>query len=174
MTLWGRGVPAFGLGFSPEKEGAARPPSYPISPPHTGRVARSLLGVLMSREDQGPGKVLLCVDDSYGILEYERSLFERSGYFVVTAASAREGLRLATMLTFDAVLLDYHMPEMNGHQLAYEIRRIRPETPVVIFSGEEMIPEETRQLVDAVVPKDEAIRELLPTVIRLCNRSSAA
>lgn len=128
----------------------------------------------MSREYQGPGKVLLCVDDSEGVLEYERALFERAGYFVVTAASAREGLKLATMYNFDGVLLDYHMPEMNGHQLASEIRRIRPETPVVMFSGEEMIPEETRNLVDAVVLKDEGIRELLPTVTRLCNRESAA
>ena len=128
----------------------------------------------MSREYQGPGKVLLCVDDSYGVLEYERALFERSGYFVVTAVSAREGLRLATMFNFNVVLLDYHMPEMNGHDLACEIRRIRPETPVVIFSGDEMIPEETRDLVDAVVLKDDAIQELLPTITRLCNRSSAA
>jgi len=128
----------------------------------------------MSREYLGPGKVLLCVDDSDGVLEYERALFERSGYFVVTTASAREGLRLATMFNFDAVLLDYHMPEMNGHELASEIRRIRPETPVVIFSGEEMIPEETRELVDAVVLKDDAIAELLPTITRVCKGSSAA
>jgi CheY-like chemotaxis protein len=128
----------------------------------------------MSRTYQGPGKMLLCVDDSQGVLEYERSLFERSGYIVVTAASAREGLRLATMSNFDAVVLDYHMPEMNGQQFASEIRRIRPETPVVMFSGEEMIPEETRKLVDAVVTKNEAIRELLPTVTRICNRLSPA
>jgi len=127
----------------------------------------------MSREYQGPYRVLLCVDDSNGILEYERALFERSGYIVVTTESAREGLKLVTMFNFDAVLLDYHMPEMNGHQLASEIRRIRPATPVVIFSGEKMIPEETRNLVDAVVLKD-ALRELFPTITRLCNRPSAA
>jgi signal transduction histidine kinase len=40
-----------------------------------------------------------------------------------------------------------------------------------MFSGSE-IPEETRQLVDAVVPKAEARNELLPTVTRLCHRSS--
>jgi CheY-like chemotaxis protein len=128
----------------------------------------------MGRAYEDPGKMLLCIDDSYGVLEYERSLFERSGYIVVTAASAREGLRLATVCKFDAVLLDYHMPEMSGHQLASEIRRIRPDTPVVIFTGEEIIPEETRELVDAVVPKDDAIRQLLSTVTRLCNRPSAA
>jgi CheY-like chemotaxis protein len=117
--------------------------------------------------------MLLCIDDSQAILEYERSLFERSGYIVVTAASARQGLRLATMFRFDAVLLDYHMPEMNGHQLASEMRHIRPETPVVMFSGSE-IPEETRNLVAAVIRKTEAVKELLPTVTRICNQVSPA
>ena len=125
----------------------------------------------MSREYRGPEKMLLCVDDSHAILEYERRIFEQSGYMVVTEVSPRRGLRLATLFRFDAVLLDYHMPEMNGHELAYEIRRLRPDTPVVMVSGSE-IPEETRRLVDAVVPKGEANRELLPTVTRLFDRLS--
>ena len=123
----------------------------------------------MSQEYQGPQRMLLCIDDNKAILEYERSLFERSGYVVVTAASARQGLRLATMFRFDAVLLDYRMPEMNGHQFAFEMRQFRPETPVVMFSGSE-IPEETRKLVAAIVPKTEAVAELLPTVTRICDR----
>jgi CheY-like chemotaxis protein len=112
--------------------------------------------------------MLLCIDDSEAILEYEKRLFEQSGYVVVGVASARQGLRLATQFSFDAILLDYHMPEMNGHEFAYEIRRLRPDTRVVMVSGSE-IPEETRQLVDAVVPKEEATRQLLPTVARLCQ-----
>jgi two-component system competent response regulator ComA len=124
----------------------------------------------MARAYRRPGcePMLLCIDDSPAILEYERSLFERSGYIVVTATSARQGLKLATMYRFDAVLLDYHMPEMNGHELAREIKRIRPESSVVVFSGSE-IPEDTCKLVDAVVPKTDAIRELLSTVTRLCG-----
>jgi CheY-like chemotaxis protein len=125
----------------------------------------------MSRVYRGPEKLLLCVDDSQAILDYERRIFEQSGYMVVTEASALRGLRLATLFEFDAVLLDYHMPEMNGHELACEIRRLRPNTPVVMVSGSE-IPEETRRLVDAVVPKDAVKRELLPTVTRLCDRLS--
>jgi CheY-like chemotaxis protein len=117
--------------------------------------------------------MLLCVDDSHGVLEYERALFERSGFIVVTAASAREGLRLATMANFNVVLLDYHMPEMTGHQFALEIRRHRPGTAVVIFSGSE-VPQETHELVDAVVPKSDAARELLPTVTRLSDRAMRA
>ena len=125
----------------------------------------------MSRMYQGTQKMLLCIDDSQAILDYEKRMFEQSGYVVVTEASARRGLRLAASFSFDVVLLDYNMPEMNGHELAYEIRRLRPETPVVMVSGSE-IPEETRRLVDAVVPKDEANRELLRTVARLCDRVS--
>ena len=125
----------------------------------------------MTRMYQGPRRLLLCVDDSPAILEYVRRIFEESGYIVVTTASARQGLSLATRFSFDAVLLDYHMPEMNGHELAYEIRRSRPGTPVVMLSGAE-IPAETRQLVDAVVPKIEARGKLLTTVIQLCERLS--
>ncbi|MBZ5720443.1 MAG: response regulator [Acidobacteriia bacterium] len=115
--------------------------------------------------------MLLCIDDSQAILEYERSLFETSGYIVITAVSASQGLRLATICRFDVVLLDYHMPEMNGHQVALEIRRVRPETLVVMVSGSE-IPEETRQLVDAVIPKTGAFGDLLPIVTRLCDQMS--
>jgi CheY-like chemotaxis protein len=123
----------------------------------------------MAQAYRGPRRVLLCVDDSSAILNYERALFEMSGYIVVTAESSREGLRLAKNHQFDAVLLDYSMPEMNGHQLALEIRRIRPETPVVTFSGSE-IPEETHRLVDAVVQKSGTSGELLPAVERLWER----
>jgi CheY-like chemotaxis protein len=119
----------------------------------------------VSQVHQGRQKMLLCIDDSPAILEYEKRIFEQSGYIVVTANSARRGLRLATLFSFDAVLIDYQMPEMNGHELASEIRRLRPETPVIMFSGGD-VPNETRQLVDAVVPKSGGHRDLLPTVTR--------
>ncbi len=125
----------------------------------------------MAREFRGRERMLLCIDDSHAILQYERALFEKSGYIVVTASSAQEGLHLASTFKFDAVLLDYQMPDMNGHQVTLELRRLRPETPVIMFSGSE-IPAETYKLVDAVVLKTGPIRELLPTVVRLCDLSS--
>jgi len=77
------------------------------------------------------------------------------------------GATTAALQPLDLIISDYNMPEMSGHDVAYELRRLRPETHVVMFSGGD-IPEETRQLVDAVVPKTEAQRELLPTITRLC------
>jgi CheY-like chemotaxis protein len=115
--------------------------------------------------------MLLCIDHNAAILECVRALLEHSGYIVVTTPSARQGLTLATLSRFDAVLLDYHMPEMNGHQLALELRRARPETTVIMFSAAD-IPEETCRLVNAVVRKLDVVTELLPTVDRLCDRLS--
>lgn len=115
--------------------------------------------------------MLLCVDDSPAILRYERALFERAGFVVVTASSAREGLRRATVFHFDAVLLDYGLPDMNGHRLAVEIKRLQPETLLVMFSGRE-IPPETHRVVNAVIPKAGVVSELLPTIGRLLDLDS--
>jgi CheY-like chemotaxis protein len=116
-------------------------------------------------------RTILCVDDDDAILKYERALLERSGYNVLTTASAHQGLTLAMMSQLDAVVLDYHMPEMNGHHLAAAIKKGRPEILIVMFSASE-IPEETFRLVDAVVPKTDAIGQLLLTVTQLCDASS--
>jgi two-component system, OmpR family, response regulator CpxR len=118
-----------------------------------------------------PKRTILCIDDDDAILSYERRLLERSGFLVLTAPSAQQGLTLAMKYPLDAVILDYHMPEMNGHEVAAAIRRFRPETLIVMFSASD-IPEETRQLADAVVPKMGTIRELLVTVAELCDASS--
>jgi CheY-like chemotaxis protein len=117
-----------------------------------------------------PKRTILCIDDNSAILTFERRLLEKSGYIVLTTVSAQQGLTLALTFPPDAVVLDYHMPEMNGHEVAAAIKRCRPETRIVMLSASE-IPEETSKLADAVVPKLDAIERLLPTVTQLCDRS---
>jgi CheY-like chemotaxis protein len=119
---------------------------------------------------RGPKRTILCIDDDNAILQYERALLERWGYCVVATASAQQGLTLAMMLPIDAVILDYHMPGMNGHNVAAAIKKCRPKILIVMFSGSE-IPEETSTLVDAVVPKTDAIGQLLPTVTQLLQQA---
>ncbi len=115
--------------------------------------------------------LILCIDDDPAILSYEKALLERSGYSVITAASAQQGLGLVTMYEFAAVLLDYSMPEMNGCDVAFEIKRVRPELGVILLSGSE-VPTYALALVDAFILKPDASRELLPTVAALCSRVS--
>jgi CheY-like chemotaxis protein len=115
-------------------------------------------------------RTILCIDRDIAILCYEKALLERSGYAVLTAASAQQGLRLVAMCKCDAVLLDYEISGMNGFQVAIEIKRIRPELVVILLSGSD-VPTYALALVDAFVPKLEASRQLLPMIAELCGRA---
>ena len=66
-------------------------------------------------------RIILCVDDNPMILQYEKTLLEVSGYTVLAASSGKDALRFVTTCAFDLVILDYSMPEMNGHEVALEI-----------------------------------------------------
>jgi len=114
-------------------------------------------------------KMILCIDNDQAILRYEKALLERSGYAVLAAASAQQGLRLATMCKCDGVLLDYQIPGVSGHIVAAEIKRVRPELKVILLSGSE-VPTQVLALVDAFVPKLEASRELLPMIAERCSQ----
>jgi CheY-like chemotaxis protein len=114
-------------------------------------------------------KTILCIDDDLVILCYEMALLERSGYEVLTASSAQQGLQLATTCKCDAVLLDYEMRGMTGDEVASEIKLVKPELAVVLLSGCE-VPLRTLALVDAFVPKLEASRQLLPMIAEVCSR----
>jgi CheY-like chemotaxis protein len=115
-------------------------------------------------------RIILCIDSDDAVLRYEKALLERSGYVVLTAASAQQGLRLVTMCKCDAVLLDYDMRVIDGYELACEIKRVLPDLIVIMVSGSE-VPIQALALADAFVPKLEASRQLLPMIAELCART---
>jgi CheY-like chemotaxis protein len=114
-------------------------------------------------------KTILCIDDDHGVLDYQRALLERRGYTVLTAASARQGVQIAAVGGLAAVIVDYHMPEMNRHEVAVEIKRLRPQVPIVLVSSDDEIPEDVLKVVDAFVPKHEAPIRLLPLLTQICD-----
>lgn len=119
--------------------------------------------------DYSVRKTILCIDDDDSMLGYQRELLERRGFAVLTAASGREGVQIAAACAVAAVIVDYHMPEMNGHEVAVEIRRLRPQLPIVMVSSDDAIPEHALSVVDAFVSKDEASRRLLPVLTQICG-----
>jgi CheY-like chemotaxis protein len=62
--------------------------------------------------------VILCVDDEWDWLEGHKMLLEERGYQVLVATNGVEALHFLTSHTVDVVLLDYHMPHMNGDVVA--------------------------------------------------------
>jgi CheY-like chemotaxis protein len=119
-----------------------------------------------------PGcKTILCIDDDAGMLSYQRALLERRGFSVLTAASARQGLQIAAACMLAAVIVDYHMPEMYGYEVAAEIKRLRPGTPIVMVSSDEELPDHALKMVDAFISKNEASRRLLPMIAKICGEN---
>jgi CheY-like chemotaxis protein len=114
-----------------------------------------------------PSGVVLCIDDNQDVLECERAFLESFGYTVLTAPSGSRGLELASLQSVDVVVVDYFMPEMNGKEVAIEMRRLRPEAPIIMLSGAVDIPEEALKSVDAFVSKDRLATQLLPAITQL-------
>jgi CheY-like chemotaxis protein len=111
--------------------------------------------------------VLLCIDDNEDVLECEKSFLESFGYTVLTAATGSQGLELASMHSVDLVIVDYVMPEMNGHEVAIAMRRVRPQAPIIMLSGAVDVPEQALKWVDAFVAKDRLASQLLPAITQL-------
>jgi CheY-like chemotaxis protein len=119
--------------------------------------------------------IVLCIDDNADVLECEKSFLEGFGYRVLTAATGRKGLELASKHPVDVVILDYCMPEMNGQEVAIEMRRLNPLAPIIMLTGAVDIPAQTLNLVDAVVAKDRLATQLLPAIAQLqgCGPTSS-
>jgi len=111
--------------------------------------------------------VVLCIDDNQDVLECEKAFLETFGYTVLTARSGSKGLELASAHSVDVVIVDYFMPEMNGPEVAIEIRRLRPQAPIIMLSAAVDIPEQALKLVDAFIAKDRLASQLLPAIAQL-------
>jgi CheY-like chemotaxis protein len=112
-------------------------------------------------------KMLLCIDDNEDVLECEKAFLESFGYRVLTAPSGGKGLELASIHSIDVVIVDYFMPAMNGQQVAIEMKRLRPQAPIIMLSGPLDVPEQTLKWVDAFIAKDRLASQLLPAIARL-------
>lgn len=112
-------------------------------------------------------KTILCIDDNPDVLECEKAFLESFGYSVLIAPSGGEGLALASMHPVDLVIVDYCMPEMNGQEVAIEMRRLMPRAPIIMLSGAVDIPEQALNRVNAFIAKDRLASQLLPAIAQL-------
>src|SRR5580704_16552099 len=125
--------------------------------------------MLLSLDSELRRSVVLCIDDDEDVLECEKSFLESVGYTVLTATSGGKGLELASRHSVDIVIVDYLMPEMNGHELAIEIKRLKPQVPIIMLSAAVDVPEQALKLVDAFIAKDSLASQLLPTIAQFAR-----
>ena len=107
---------------------------------------------------------LLCIDDEEIGLRVRKVVFERAGYEVLTAQTAQSGIELFKTGSFDAVILDFMLPDANGGEIAAALRTIRPQVPILLLSAYINLPEEVLQNVDEQVLKGAGPEQLLRQV----------
>lgn len=85
---------------------------------------------------EGYGRILF-VDDDQAVLTMGREILESFGYSVVTATNGRRAIETLRQdpASFDALVSDYSMPEMNGHELIRDSLEIRSDLPAILCSG---------------------------------------
>jgi two-component system, cell cycle sensor histidine kinase and response regulator CckA len=85
----------------------------------------------------GKNERLLLVDDDESVLRGLKTALERIGYRVTATTRSPEALEIfrARPQDLDLVLTDQSMPNLTGMELAGEMLKIRPDLPVVLFTG---------------------------------------
>jgi len=107
---------------------------------------------------------VLCVDDELNSLEGRKMLLESRDYNVFIASSGAEALQLFSLRSIDVVLLDYHMPEMDGNVVAEHMKARQPNIPIIMLSGDDDLSQSALRSVDAFVSKSEPFTRLFETI----------
>lgn len=119
---------------------------------------------------QTPLRILLVEDDVFDRLAVRRCLQQSSVFAKVDeAASAAEALERIGASTYDCLLLDYYLPDMQGLVLFQAIRAAVPDMPVVIFTGrgdEELAVELMKAGAVDYLPKASLTSERLAASLR--------
>ncbi len=79
-------------------------------------------------------KVLL-VDDEKEFLEIMSDRMEARGMKVTTADSADKALAIIKKETFDAIIMDFQMPGMDGMVALKSIKDLKPELQIILLTG---------------------------------------
>lgn len=116
---------------------------------------------------------ILIVDDEERIRKLLVMYLEKEGYIVDEANNGKNGLDLAKSIDYSCILLDLHIPILNGKTVLAELRKIKA-TPIIIVSaqGDEQSRVEGFELgADDYVIKPFSPREVVLRVKSILQRT---
>src|SRR5438445_8619403 len=117
---------------------------------------------------------LVVIEDEHAIRRGVADALRASGYDVAEAADGQRGLDEALRPGVDLVLLDLMLPRLNGLQVLTELRKTRPDLPVIILTARGSEDDRVRGLqmgADDYVVKPFSARELLARVAAILRRA---
>lgn len=80
-------------------------------------------------------KALLIVDDDEQLRRLCKITLEQSGHLISEAENGKEALAAVTKTSFDLIVLDLSMPDMDGFEFLKAVRVESPKLKIIVISG---------------------------------------
>ena len=114
---------------------------------------------------------VLIVDDDEDLMEIVSERLKNRGMNVATTSNAEEALLWMDSKHYDAIVLDFLMPGMDGFEIIHTIRKQQPDIRVLLVTGQ-MLADDARKAIrmgaDVVLEKPADL-EVLVKSIRLSD-----
>jgi len=117
----------------------------------------------------------LIVEDDHKILTYVTKGLQEVGFTVDGANDGLEGLYLAQTNTYDIIILDWLLPNLDGIQICKTLRNEKTITPILMLTAKSDINNKIESLecgVDEYLTKPFVFRELVAVIHSLTRRAS--
>ena len=120
---------------------------------------------------------ILVIEDDLTLSSYIAKGLKQAGFAVDGAADGEEGLALAELASWDAMVVDIMLPKLDGLSLIERLRRKGLNTPVLILSARQSVDDRVKGLRsggDDYLTKPFSFAELLARLQALIRRSTRA
>lgn len=122
-------------------------------------------------------KNILVIDDEPIVFDSCRRIMRQEGFEVSGAFNGREGLKKIEEDTYDAVLVDWKLPEIDGMEVLRIIKKNHPDVIVVMITGYPSVESAVKAMklgVSDYVSKPFTPEELKETIIKAIEHSRTA
>jgi two-component system, OmpR family, alkaline phosphatase synthesis response regulator PhoP len=127
----------------------------------------------LTREAKSHSRILL-VEDELNLARPLQFNLEQEGYEVHSTPSGKDALALHTRMPFDLIILDLMLEEMDGFEVARQIRQRDQKLPIIMLTARSAVEDRIHGLelgADDYMIKPFHLRELLLRVERMIKRA---
>lgn len=114
--------------------------------------------------------LILAVDDESSGLYFRKLILEHAGHTVLSSTGVEQALALFRSNPVDIVVTDHLLGRQTGNDMAAEMKRTKPEVPIILLSGTSSVPEPLVHA-DSFLSKTEGPEQLLDMVEQLLARN---